>query len=517
MTVSGELNGTSLVESGSALSEIDMLAPFLNEQFGFVSWNNETRIVCDSSDLVSRNMNIVIIKKYCVKVGSPHNKNVYALPNTTVKQLIQEHEFSFDGFILVNKNTNTIIDESTVIEDGMVISLCHNVTVESSENNIKDSFPVEHKTCLSDDENVKRYTNSFVFIDRNTQELMQFSTKVEKDMWLLLAHQVTTSGFKSSAFFVESGQQLDTNKGLAEYFDETMFFNVTDAKNGTEYSGSTRVYETMDVVIIDLCGTFNKDECMITNGVCTWTNSECKRTGTFKETDNIGLVIGVGVGVLAVVAGVVICVVVVVVKHRKATGMVEVAMGDADLFNTGFGTNSGNKSVVTVKMDGKDTVLGLVEEVGHGSFATVWKAVDGNSKVFAVKVVDGRRSVGATEAQKEAMMMEQLDTHFVVAVFGCSFTQNTMAIAMEFFPLGSLQNVLQQAKLSSNARVPMLLDIAKAMGYLHTNGIIHRDLKPGNVLVCSIDPNLHPMSKFVSFFLSFSNKRVSGENECITT
>ena len=168
----------------------------------------------------------------------------------------------------------------------------------------------------------------------------------------------------------------------------------------------------------------------------------------------------------------------------------------------GFGNNSGNKSVVTVKMDGKDTVLELVEEVGHGSFATVWKAVDGNSKkVFAVKVVDGRRSVGATEAQKEAMMMEQLDTQFVVAVFGCGFTQNTMAIAMEFFPLGSLQNVLQQDKLPSNARIPMLLDIAKAMAYLHTNGIIHRDLKPGNVLVCSIDPNLHPMSKFVSFFL----------------
>ena len=293
------------------------------------------------------------------------------------------------------------------------------------------------------------------------------------------------------------------HKGLAEYFDETMFFNVTDAKNGTAYSGSTRVYENMDVVINDLCGTFNKDECSATENVCKWNNGECKRTGTFKEID-MGLVIGVGVGVLGVAAGVVICVV-VVVKRRKANGMVEVAMGDADLFNTGFGNKSGNKSVVTVKMNGKDTVLELVEEVGHGSFATVWKAVDGNSKkVFAVKVVDGRRSVGATEAQKEAMMMEQLDTQFVVAVFGCGFTQNTMAIAMEFFPLGSLQNVLQQDKLPSNARVPMLLDIAKAMAYLHTNGIIHRDLKPGNVLVCSIDPNLHPMSKFVSFFLSLT-------------
>ena len=107
--------------------------------------------------------------------------------------------------------------------------------------------------------------------------------------------------------------------------------------------------------------------------------------------------------------------------------------------------------------------------------------------------------MGATEAQKEAMMMEELDTHFVVAVYGCGHTDRSMAIAMEYMPLGSLQNVLQQDKLPSNGRVPMLLDIAKAMAYLHTIPIIHRDLKPGNVLVCSIDPTIHPMAKFVSF------------------
>ena len=120
-------------------------------------------------------------------------------------------------------------------------------------------------------------------------------------------------------------------------------------------------------------------------------------------------------------------------------------------------------------------------------------------KEFAVKVVDGRTSVSAEEAQKEAMMMEQLDTQFVVAVYGCGYTDRSMAIAMEYFAMGSLQNVLQEDKLPSNGRVPMLLDIAKAMAYLHSQNIIHRDLKPGNVLVCSIDPQNHPMAKFVSF------------------
>ena len=107
------------------------------------------------------------------------------------------------------------------------------------------------------------------------------------------------------------------------------------------------------------------------------------------------------------------------------------------------------------------------------------------------------------EGQEAMMTMEQLDTQFVVAVYGCGHTDRSMAIAMEYFAMGSLQNVLQQDKLPSNGRVPMLLDIAKAMAYLHSIGIIHRDLKPGNVLVCSIDPQNHPMAKFVSFsFLS---------------
>ena len=119
--------------------------------------------------------------------------------------------------------------------------------------------------------------------------------------------------------------------------------------------------------------------------------------------------------------------------------------------------------------------------------------------------------MGTTEAQKEAMMMEELDTHFVVAVYGCGHTDRSMAIAMEYMPLGSLQNVLQQDKLPSNGRVPMLLDIAKAMAYLHSIPIIHRDLKPGNVLVCSIDPTIHPMAKFVSLFLSFINNNKKTE------
>ena len=267
VNVSGLLETSFVVESGTPLNKVDGLSPLLGGENHCVANANSVRRSVDySSYLVSRNMSMVMGNCSSVSLGSPVIKSVLLLVGDELGQLTPLYGFSFYGFILVDKNTNTIIGNSTVVEDGMVIALCHNVTVESSESNIMDSFPVEDKTHLSDNENVKRYTNDYRFINKTTRELIQFSTEATGDMWLLLAHQVTTSGFKSSAFFVERGQQLDTNKGLAEYFDETMFFNVTDAKNGTTYGGSTRVYKNMDVVIIDLCGTFNEDECITTSG-----------------------------------------------------------------------------------------------------------------------------------------------------------------------------------------------------------------------------------------------------------
>ena len=53
-----------------------------------------------------------------------------------------------------------------------------------------------------------------------------------------------------------------------------------------------------------------------------------------------------------------------------------------------------------------------------------------------MKVVDGRTSVGAEEAQEEAMMMEKLDIQFVVVVRRCGYTDRSMAIAMEYFAMG---------------------------------------------------------------------------------
>ena len=193
-----------------------------------------------------------------------------------------------------------------------------------------------------------------------------------------------------------------------------------------------------------------------------------------------------------IAAGVFVLVYQMIKKRRESNGYY---LMEEDLFKT-----KGGLTTVSIPIHGEDKELQLTEEVGHGSFATVWKvlAVD-DQTVFAVKILSNRSKDEFTSAQKEADLLRQLDTQFVVAVYGCSCTEKSMAIAMEYFPLGSLQKVLQDETLKSQARLPMLLDVARGMEYLHMMAIIHRDLKPGNVLVCSLDPNERPMCKFVFF------------------
>ena len=491
-----------LAESGTPLGKVKGLEQFFEKQYGVVKTGQET-VVYEPTYLVSRNMSLTIINKYCVSVGSPYNGDVCVFPGQTVGDMLKDLDYEGYHFIVLDRKTQTVLDAKTALKDGDKIALCHSVVIYNLGSH-KD-FIVEHDDTLSSNSSLKEYADGYhlgEYQNVNTSDI-QLDHKVKRKMELVLCYLVRATGAVNETVLVEAGRELGSTN-LSIYFDPAYYYEAHDGKiPPTYYYPSTIISGDITVYITDQCVNFAQHRCENSGDMCTWDSKQqlCRRTGSNETTkNNLPIIIGVCVcgGAVIIIAVVVIVVVVVLTKRKKKRK----GMNKIELYNTGmFKTMSDTRTAVAVKMDGKDTVLQLLEEVGHGSYATVWKAVDGESKKeYAVKMIDGRKSTGATEAQKEAMMMEQLDTQFVVAVFGCGFTQNTMAIAMEFFPLGSLQNVLQQDKLPSNARVPMLLDIAKAMAYLHTNGIIHRDLKPGNVLVCSTDPNVHPMSKFVSFF-----------------
>ena len=160
----------------------------------------------------------------------------------------------------------------------------------------------------------------------------------------------------------------------------------------------------------------------------------------------------------------------------------------------------------SLTIDGSHDMELKMVSMKEGPFATVWKALDiETNKFIAIKIMKAMET-DEGHFRNHFEVMKRLDTQFVVAIIGCGHIDTSVAIAMEFFELGSLQNVLQKDQLPSNARVAMLLELAKAMAYLHANGITHQNLKPANVLVCSTDPLVHPMCKFVSLILNVSKK-----------
>lgn len=59
---------------------------------------------------------------------------------------------------------------------------------------------------------------------------------------------------------------------------------------------------------------------------------------------------------------------------------------------------------------------------------------------------------------------------------------------MPYFPLGNLQDLSRESRITEEETVDLLLQALKALEYLHARRVAHRDLKPENVLVESRHP-----------------------------
>jgi hypothetical protein len=131
----------------------------------------------------------------------------------------------------------------------------------------------------------------------------------------------------------------------------------------------------------------------------------------------------------------------------------------------------------------------LIEELGHGGMATVYRALDRRlGREVAVKVIhphlrDSREVV--SRFNTEARAVAKLRHPNIVEVFDVSDPDETeQYLVVELLGGTTLRRVLQKHKaMPPEVAAALALELLGALAHAHANGVVHRDVKPENVLI----------------------------------
>src|SRR5215468_5451427 len=129
----------------------------------------------------------------------------------------------------------------------------------------------------------------------------------------------------------------------------------------------------------------------------------------------------------------------------------------------------------------------LVEEVGKGGMATVFRAYQPNvDRYVAVKVIHRSIATDATNLerfQREARLVTKLEHPHLLPIHDYDGAHDPPYIVMRYLESGTLKDVLDHGKIPFEEIVYMMRQIASALDYAHRQGVIHRDIKPSNILI----------------------------------
>lgn len=119
--------------------------------------------------------------------------------------------------------------------------------------------------------------------------------------------------------------------------------------------------------------------------------------------------------------------------------------------------------------------------------------------------MDTKSVIGRFEAERQALAM--MDHPNIAKVLDAGATANGRPyFVMELVRGIKITDFCDEAKLSTQARLELFIQVCQAVQHAHQKGVIHRDLKPSNILV-TVNDGL-PVPKVIDFGIA---KAVSGQ------
>lgn len=143
----------------------------------------------------------------------------------------------------------------------------------------------------------------------------------------------------------------------------------------------------------------------------------------------------------------------------------------------------------------------LVERLGSGGMAEVWKALDREgSRLIAVKMLRSDRFLASyadddarhadllmahRRFQREANLLKQLRHPGIPRLFDIGKHGDDPYFVMEYVDGGSLHKFLETNNPSIGTIASIAVQVADALNAVHALPVVHRDLKPHNILIAA--------------------------------
>jgi len=137
-----------------------------------------------------------------------------------------------------------------------------------------------------------------------------------------------------------------------------------------------------------------------------------------------------------------------------------------------------------VKLDGDR--YQLQEEIGHGTFAKVYRALDTRlDRVCAIKVLhEGSSSETRQRFVAEIKALGRLEHPHILRVFAAGTSSNQGFVVTELAEGGTLLDLVRRdGPLAVDATLGWMVQTLSALAHAHARAVVHRDVKPSNIML----------------------------------